>query len=52
MRLFKAMVILAAVLDLAMVLQSSSSPISASTPSQAISLTADNAYMPVAATRP
>ena len=41
MRLFKALVIFAAVLDVAMVLQSPSSPLSATTPTQVVGFTAD-----------
>ncbi len=53
MRLFKAMVILAAVLDAAMFLQSPSSPMSATSPTQAVGFTADNVDLPaVASARP
>lgn len=43
MRLLKAMIVLVALLDVAMFLQSSSSPLSATTPSQVVSYaSADN----------
>ena len=42
MRLFKTMIILTAVLDIAMFLQSPTSPLSARTPSEVIGLSADN----------
>ncbi|MGI4853461.1 MAG: hypothetical protein ACRYF4_05345 [Janthinobacterium lividum] len=52
MRLFKVMVILAAVLDVAMFLQSPSSPLSATSPTQVVGYTADNVYAPIMNTRP
>ena len=44
MRLFKAMIVLAGVLDLAMFLQSPSSPLHASSPVQTVGMSADNSY--------
>ncbi len=52
MRLFKVMVVLAAVLDVAMFLQSPSSPLSATTPAQVVSYTADNADLPAPLVKP
>lgn len=46
MRLFKAMIVLAGVLDLAMFLQSPSSPLASSSPIQTVGLTADNSDIP------
>lgn len=42
MRLFKVMLVLTAVLDLAMFLQSPSSPLSASSPTQVVGFSAEN----------
>ena len=42
MRLFKAMIVLAGVLDLAMFLQSPSSPLASSSPIQTVGISADN----------
>ena len=42
MRLFKTMLVLVAVLDLAMFLQSPSSPLSATSPVQVVGYAADN----------
>ena len=47
MRLFKAMIVLAGVLDLAMFLQSPSSPLASGSATQTIGLTADNSDTPV-----
>ncbi|MGI4756572.1 MAG: hypothetical protein ACRYGF_06950 [Janthinobacterium lividum] len=52
MRLFKAMVILGAVLDIAMFLQSPSSPLSATSPTQVVGFTADNSDAPAVMARP
>ncbi len=52
MRLFKVMVILAAVLDVAMFLQSPSSPLSATSPTQVVGFAADNSELPVAIFKP
>ena len=46
MRLFKAMIVLAGVLDLAMFLQSPTSPLKANSPVQTVGLSADAGDMP------
>ena len=51
MRLFKTMIVLAAVLDLAMFLQSPSSPLASNSPLQTVGMSADNTDLPLLAAR-
>jgi len=51
MRLFKAMIVLVGVLDLAMFLQSPSSPLASYSATETVGLSADSNYSPVLVAR-
>ena len=51
MRLFKAMIVLAGVLDIAMLLQSPASPLGSNSPVQTVGLSADAGDVPAVTAR-